>query len=219
MTATDPRSLGPLARAAAAALAIVLFAAAAGFGCVTGASGPARAVRCDGAEDGLPSRMRADVDGARELDREGVQSFREGRYGDAIRYFRTAYRLGGPSSELWNIARAREKADDFEGADAALREYLERSDLSWQDRSEADREARALRARPSVLTVTTTPAGAVVLIDKRQTGGPTPVSVEVAPGAHSIAVHRDGYVIVTREFEARFGRAVIVSLDLVRSAK
>jgi hypothetical protein len=209
----------PLARAAAA-LAVVLFAAAAApTGCVTGASRPARGASSDGAEDGLPSRMRVDVNGARELDREGVQSFREGRYGDAIRYFRTAYRLGGPSSELWNIARAREKVDDFEGADAALREYLERSDLSWQDRSEADREARALRARPSVLTVTTTPAGAAVLIDKRQTAGPTPVSVEVPPGAHSIAVHRDGYVVVTREVEARFGRAVIVSLDLVRPAK
>ena len=163
--------------------------------------------------------MRLDVDGARELDRAGVQSFREGRYADAIRYFRTAYRMGGPSSELWNIARAREKLDDFEGADAAIREYLERSDLSWQDRSEADREARALRARPSLLTVTTTPAGAVVLIDKRQTAGTTPVSVEVGPGAHLIAVHREGYAVATREFEARFGRAVIVSLDLARSAK
>jgi hypothetical protein len=159
------------------------------------------------------------VAGARELDRAGVQSFRDGRYADAVRYFQTAYRLGGPSSELWNIARAREKIDDLEGADAALREYLEQHDLSAQDRAEAEREARALRARPSVLTVTTMPAGAVVLIDGRQTAGPTPVSLEVAPGRHSIAIRREGYAAETREFEARFGRALIVSLDLARAPK
>jgi hypothetical protein len=159
------------------------------------------------------------VDAARELDREGIRNFREGRYADAIRYFRAAFRLGGPSSELWNIVRARERVDDLEGADATIREYLEQRDLSPQDRSEADREARALRARPSVLTVTSTPPGAVPLIDGRQTVGPTPVSVEIAPGRHSIVVRRVGYATETREVEARFGRAVIVSLDLTRVAK
>src|ERR1700744_293062 len=56
------------------------------------------------------------VDAARELDQQGVRSFRAGRYADAIDYFRAAYRLGGPSSELWNIVRCREGMDDAEGA-------------------------------------------------------------------------------------------------------
>jgi hypothetical protein len=164
-------------------------------------------------------RSHSDVTAARELDREGIRSYREGRYVDAIRYFRGAYRLGGPSSELWNIARTREKIDDLEGADSAIQEYLAKRDLSAQDRAEADREGRALRARASVLTVTTSPAGAMVVIDGRQTAGPTPVSVEISAGRHTIAVRRDGYAADSRPLEARFGRAVIVALDLVRASK
>jgi hypothetical protein len=170
-------------------------------------------------EEGVSVHLHPDVAAARELDQEGVRSFREGRYVDAIRYFRAAYRLGGPSSELWNVARARERLDDPEGADSAIQEYLAKHDLSAQDRAEADREGRALRARPSVLTVTTAPAGAFVVVDGRQTAGPTPVSVEVSAGRHNLSVKRDGYAAQTRTVEARFGRAVIVALDLVRGSK
>jgi hypothetical protein len=193
---------------------IVLLASGA---CATGA-GRLRSQPAD-EDEGVSVRPHSDVAAARELDQIGVRSFREGRYVDAIRYFRAAYRIGGPSSELWNIARTRERLDDPEGADSAIREYLARRDLSPQDRAEADREAKALRARASVLTVTTSPPGAVVIVDGRQTAGPTPVSVEISAGRHTIAVKRDGYAAETRSLEARFGRAVIVALDLLRASK
>jgi hypothetical protein len=162
---------------------------------------------------------RPNVAAARQLDQEGVKSFREARYADAIRYFRAAYRLGGPSSELWNVARSREKLDDAEGACVTIDEYLARRDLSPQDRAEADREARSLRARVSVFTLTTTPAGAFVSVDGVQVNGSTPVSVEIPPGPHTIVVRRDGNAAETRRIEARFGRALIVSLDLAGSHK
>ena len=154
------------------------------------------------------------VAAARQLDQEGVQRFRDGRYADAIRYFEAAYRLGGPSSELWNVARSRERLDDAEGACLTIDAYLARPDLSPQDRADAEREARALRTRTSALSVTTFPAGAFVTIDRTQVAGPTPISVEVPAGPHTIVVRRDGNVSETRRFEARFGRAIIVSLDL-----
>jgi hypothetical protein len=173
-----------------------------------------------GAHDTEPEALvRPNVDSARELDQDGVRAFRENRYADAIRYFRAAYRLGGPSSELWNIARARERLDDAEGAVAAIEEYLAQRDLSARDRAEAERELRVLRSRGSTLTVTTTPPGAMVTVDGKQTLGPTPLSVEVPAGAHTIAIRRDGFVPQTRPLEARFGHAVIVSLDLERASK
>jgi PEGA domain-containing protein len=155
-----------------------------------------------------------DVTAAREFDRQGVERFRDGHYADAVHYFEAAYRLGGPSSELWNVARSREKLDDGEGACLAIDEYLARPDLSPQDRAEAEREARALRTRTSLLSVTTTPAGAFVSIDGAQAAGPTPISLDVSAGPHTIVVRRAGNVAETRHFEARFGRAIIVSLDL-----
>jgi hypothetical protein len=166
----------------------------------------------------LTIRSRPDIDSARELDQQGVRAFREGRYADAIRYFRAAYRLGGPSSELWNIARSRERMDDAETAASAIEQYLAQRDLSAQDRADAEHELAALRTRVSILTVTTVPAGAVVVIDGKQTLGPTPLSVELHAGPHTLSVHHDGYATETRPLEARFGRAVILSLDLARQA-
>ncbi len=181
-------------------------------GCALHPSRPAR--------DDEPSDTSAlrNVEAARELDQEGVRSFRDGRYEDAIRYFRSAHRLGGPSSELWNIARSFEKMDDAESAAAAIAEYLGERDLAPQDRAEAEREAQVLRARPSPLTVTTTPVGALVAVDGKPLGQ-TPLTVEVAPGAHVVTLRRDGYARAERSVEARFGRSVIVSLDLARAKK
>ena len=146
-----------------------------------------------------------------------MTAFREGRFSDAIRYFRAAYHLGGPSSELWNVARSRERMDDAETAAAAIEQYLSRGDLSAQDRAEAERELQALRSRPSVLTVITDPAGALVTVDGRQTTGPTPVSLDIRPGPHTLVVHRDGYTTESRAIGSRFGRAVILRLDLTRA--
>ena len=70
------------------------------------------------------------LDAARELDQQGVRAFREGRYQDAIRDFRAARDLGGPSSELWNIARCDERVDDAERAVQALDEYMAAPDLA-----------------------------------------------------------------------------------------
>jgi hypothetical protein len=159
-------------------------------------------------------RAKPDLEAARELDQQGVRAFRDGRFSDAIRFFVAAYRLGAPSSELWNVARSRERMDDVETAAGAIEQYLAQTDLGAQDRADAERELQSLRARPSVLTVITEPSGAVITIDGRQTAGPTPVSVEIHAGAHTIAVHHDGYATETRPLESRYGRAVIVSLVL-----
>ena len=166
------------------------------------------------AEDAEDHRGNPDLAAARELDQAGVRAFREGRWSDALRYFRASYRMGGPPSEIWNVARCQERLDDPEAAGAAIDRYLALADLTAQDRAEAEREVRALRARASTLTITTRPAGALVAIDGRPATGPTPLSVEVPPGLHTIAVHRDGYATARRPLEARYGRAIIVSLEL-----
>lgn len=159
------------------------------------------------------------LDAARELDQQGVRAFREGRYEDAIRDFRAARDLGGPPSELWNIARCEERVDDAERAIQALDEYMAAPDLAPPDRAEAERERTLLTARPSMLTVTTTPPGAQVVIDGQRAAKTTPFSVEIAAGPHTLEIRRAGYVPWTEPVEARFGRAVIVALYLVRADK
>jgi hypothetical protein len=169
--------------------------------------------------DEVHAKIKRSLESARELDQEGVRAFREGRYADAVRYFAVAYRMGGPPSELWNMARARERMDQPEEAARAIEEYLGQRDLSSSDRADGEHELHALRTRPSMVTVTTNPPGAVVTVDGKQTVGPTPVSVAVRAGPHTLAVHHEGYMTVTRPLEARYGRAVIVSLDLEAGGK
>jgi hypothetical protein len=184
----------------------------------------AGAMLCACAPVGLRAREQATapttgMNAARALDQEGVRSFREGRYADAVAYFQAAYKSGGPSSELWNIARTREKMDDVEGATETLDAYLALKDLSPQDRAEAQREGQALRDRPSIVTVVTDPPGAAVAVDGKPAAGATPLSVEVRAGSHAVAVRRAGYAPETRDVQARLGRAVIVTLDLARADK
>ncbi len=161
--------------------------------------------------------LHPSVDAARELDQQGVRSFRAGRYTDAVAYFRAAFELGGPASELWNIVRCREGMDDAEGAAAGIDDYLAQKEVLARDRADAAREAQALRSRPSVLTVTTTPPGAAVTVDGKTAPGSTPLSVDMRAGSHTVAVQRTGYAPATQSVEARFGRAVIVTLDLART--
>jgi hypothetical protein len=201
VTSADLAGLGPAAIVAGAL-----------SGCVP------REGQASGASAASPT-LRPSVDAARELDQEGVRSYRSGRYKDAIEYFRGAYQLGGPSSELWNIVRCREGLDDAEGAAAAIDDYLSAKDVSPQDRADAAREAQGLRSRPSNLTVTTSPSGASVSVDSKPAVGPTPLTIEVHAGSHTVVVRREGYSPAARYVDARFGRAVIVSVDLDRAAK
>jgi hypothetical protein len=159
------------------------------------------------------------VDTARELDKEGVHSFAEARYSDALAYFRAARGMGGPASELWNIARCLEHLDDPEGAARTLDEYLAQRDVLPADRAEAQREAQAIRMRTSVLMVTTSPTGAMIAVDGQPAFGPTPSSADIRPGSHTMVVRRTGYATRTLPIEARFGRAVIVTLDLETARK
>jgi hypothetical protein len=160
-----------------------------------------------------PPSPSPDIPAARELDQQGVRSYLEGRYVDAIDLFRAAYAAGGPPSELWNIARCREKLDDSEGAAAAIQLYLAQAGLAPADRVEAERELRTLESRNSLLTIASTPEGAALAVDGRPCGN-TPTSVEVRPGPHRVSLHIGGYADETRPVDARFGRALFVWLDL-----
>jgi hypothetical protein len=153
------------------------------------------------------------VERARTLDQQGVRAFREGRYNDAIRYFAEAYKLGGPSSELWNIARCDAKLDDPEAASVMLERYLACSDLSADDRAGARRELDELHHRPSTVTVASSPEGAVVFVDGKRIGK-TPASTDVSVGEHVVVVQRDGYSPHVDRVVARFGRAIIVNARL-----
>jgi hypothetical protein len=176
------------------------------------------------ARDPLPVTVAArsaapNLDTARALDAEGVLSFERGAYRDAIQLFREARRLGGPPSELWNEARCHEHLDEIEEAAGVLEDYLRQSGTSNDERKDAERELAQIKARPSLLTVTTTPPGAVALLDGRPLGTPTPLTIAIAAGPHALVVRRAGYDDDKEDLAARFGRAIVVEIDLVKTTR
>lgn len=154
-----------------------------------------------------------DLTRARFLDREGARAYADGRYGDAIRYFEEAYRHGGPSFELWNLARCYQRRGDPERAAAMLEKYLA-TPIEAKDRAEAEAELGALRKKPSVLTVTSSPMGAEVQIDGKAEAAPTPLSTTVDAGPHVVRVARPGQPAFEIEVVAVHGHALIVHAPL-----
>src|SRR5262249_21620053 len=102
---------------------------------------------------------------ARNLDQQGVRAYKDGRYNDAIRYFGEAFKLGGPPSALWNIAKCHMRLDQPELASDAYDRYLMQPGLSQHDKAEARAELEELRQRRSILTVGSVPSRSTVFLD------------------------------------------------------
>src|SRR5271155_3131741 len=101
-----------------------------------------------------------DLERARVLDQQGVRAYREERYNDAIRFFEEALRLGGPPSEIWNIAKCHVHMDEPEEGAKFIEQYLDQKGLSAGDRAEAEQQLHEIQHRHSTLTVSSSPPGA-----------------------------------------------------------
>ena len=151
------------------------------------------------------------------LDQQGVRAYREERYNDAIRYFEEALKLGGPPSEVWNIAKCHVRLDEPEEGAKYIEQYLSQKGLSPGDRAEAEQQLREIQHRHSTLTVASSPAGATVYLEGHRWAGVTPASMDVAPGDHKLTSELAGYEPVERSITAKFGRAVIVDAKLSKN--
>ena len=158
---------------------------------------------------------------ARILDQQGVRAYKDGRYNDAIKYFSEAFKLGGPPSELWNIAKCHMRLDQPDQASDAYDRYLMQPGLTPQDKSEAREELEELRRRRSILTVASAPSHGTVYLDGKhgEAAGQTPFSVQVPPGTHKVEIEQKGYRTFSQEIEAKFGRAIIVDAQLEKDRR
>jgi hypothetical protein len=159
-----------------------------------------------------------DLERARILDQQGVRAYREERYNDAIRFFAEALKLGGPASEIWNIAKCHVHMDEPEEGAKYIEQYLDQKGLSASDRAEAEQQLHEILHRHSTLTVSSSPAGATVYLEGHRWAGVTPATIDVPPGDHKLTIEEAGYEPVERSITAKFGRAVIVDARLSRGS-
>jgi hypothetical protein len=155
-----------------------------------------------------------DLARARVLDQQGVRAYREERYNDAIRFFEEARKVGGPPSEIWNIAKCHVRMDEPEEALKSIQEYLDQKGLGAADRNEAEQQLHEIEHRHSTLTVASSPAGAAVFLEGHRWAGVTPATIDVPPGDHKVAIELGGYERIERGVTAKYGRALIVDARL-----
>jgi tetratricopeptide (TPR) repeat protein len=155
---------------------------------------------------------------ARDKFRAGADAYAAGHYKESIVLFLAANRLQPSPALSYNVARAYEKLGDPARALSFYRDYLRRA------RSPADQAgvqaligalSRRLEARGvQQVTILSSVRGATVLVDE-QPIGVAPLTLELTPGMHRVALRLRGYQDVEQEFRLSPDIARDVTVQLV----
>ena len=156
--------------------------------------------------------------GSREVAREqyarGQELFRSGDYQGALGAFQRAYDAAPHPVVLKSLAECHERLGTYREAVRLLEQYLaERPEAD--DRLEVEERSAGHRSRPGTVRIVSDPPGAQVTLDGHRLDVTTPVTSELAPGDHAVAVELEGYQMVLEEFSVEFGGDRTLELRLL----
>ena len=120
----------------------------------------------------------------------GVDAQRRGDYRTALQHYLASQRLAPNKNVVFNIALCFERLDRFPEAYRYYADYLA-SDLAEDERTVAREAVERIRPRVALIRVETSPAGAIVYLDRRDLGarGRAPIVLAVATdSAPTVAV-------------------------------
>lgn len=143
--------------------------------------------------------------------------FRDGDYAGALTKFNHAFELANDPRLLWNIAVCEKNLRHYANVHKLVTRYLAEGGnyLSAEDRMSAQALLDVIASFVSTLTVTTTPAGADILVDGKVVGKtPLPEALNIDMGSHKIAASLEGYVTQERAIELLGGRGTDVAFQL-----
>lgn len=137
------------------------------------------------------------------------KAFEEGDYATAYAQFRAAHDLiPSPHAEYWMAASLDHQGREQEAARAyqAFLSHPGASHVGEDKVAEARSRFAELKGKlPARVTVTTDPAGAQVTIDGAVQPGTTPLTVELAPGAHRVEASLSGYLPAASDLQVQGG--------------
>lgn len=151
---------------------------------------------------------------------EGAALFDRGDYAGALARFNEAHRIY-PSPKLhFNIAESyRAMARNVEAIEAYRRFLAEASDVSGEQRAEAERHVADLSRRVSALSVEADTEGARILVDGRLFGTtPRAEPILLEAGPHQVVVEKDGHTSHLERFDGMPGRRHEVRARLPRAS-
>ncbi len=156
----------------------------------------------------------ADKKAAKEAFQRAEAAEKRKDWRTAIDEYQQAYDIIPHADVLANIALDLERLEEYRDAATFYRRYLDESPDA-ADRDRVEKLIDKLRARPGILTITSDPTGAEVMLDGRSIGH-TPIE-QKASGAHEIQVSSDTGT-ASREVTIEFGEPQTVHVPIVARA-
>ncbi|MFT3928067.1 MAG: PEGA domain-containing protein [Myxococcales bacterium] len=154
---------------------------------------------------------------ARELYTLGQQMFRQGDFAGAEKSFVDAYAAVPNPIVLLSIAECQVRTENFTEAVVTLSRYVsERPDAP--DRAQVEEQIQKLKAKPGLVTVESTPAGATIWVDGQNSSRITPADIELPAGDHVISVEAQGYNNAEQTVTVLIGSVQRVSLSPIPQA-
>jgi len=155
---------------------------------------------------------------ARQLYGEAQALFDAGNFAQAEASFRAAYAAVPNPVVLKAVASAQEHQGNIAGAIQTLEQYLREAPAGGPDRAEVETRLAQFRARPAQVAVSSTPPGAQIIVDGRDTGHVTPREIQLQQGQHTVEVRLAGHTATSQTFDALAATRVRLELNLDAAA-
>ena len=125
----------------------------------------------------------------------GNDAFSKRRYEDALAAYFLSYRLVPNRNVLFNIARCYEALDRFDEAYRYWNDLYVDPSLPADEKKDVKQALARLAPRVALVTVTSTPSGADLYVDRKDLGsrGRTPQTIAVSPGSHTVMLELEGH--------------------------
>ena len=138
----------------------------------------------------------------------GNRAYAKRDYETALASYFLSYRLVPNRNVLFNIARCYEAIDRLDEAYRYWNDLYVDPTLPDSDRRDVKSALNRLSSKVALITVTSTPPGAELYVDRKDLGsrGKTPQTIAVSPGAHTLILELAGWNAATVKAQAARGK-------------
>jgi len=152
---------------------------------------------------------------AKDLRQQGHKHFDEQRYPEALAAYQKSYELSADPALLYNIGRAYQLLNQAPEALDAFEAFLAKASPELRSRVQGlDETVAEARKKVTTLTLSSSVAGARVLLRKKQVGVTPLKPLRVLAGEADIEVIAEGYEPLVRKLSLKGGEAASVELTL-----
>jgi hypothetical protein len=162
-----------------------------------------------------PPVSHADLAAAKKHYGEGERKYKAGDFAGAEADFRAANDIkAAPQTERF-IADCEDKQGRYQAAVEWYDRFLAHVPDKMADKGDEARKREAeIKAIPGKLHIESNPPGASVAVDDRAQSAPTPMDVELPPGAHVVKLTAPGRLPTQKTIDVAFASRQSVSADL-----